>query len=96
MDVKIRKRDDMNRFELLVDGSLVSYAEYVDDGQQVTFPHTVTAPEFRGRGLAAQLVRAALDDARDAGRTVVPQCWFVADFIDAHPDYAHLVASRRR
>jgi uncharacterized protein len=96
MDVQIRKRDDLERYELLLDGTVVSYADYVDDGHQVTFPHTATAPEFRGRGLAAQLVRAALDDARAIGRTVVPACWFVAEFIDEHTEYADLVRSPQR
>jgi hypothetical protein len=38
-------------------------------------------------------VRGALDAERAAGHTVVPQCWYVAEFIDRHPDYADLLAS---
>jgi predicted GNAT family acetyltransferase len=37
-------------------------------------------------------VRGALDDVRRAGATVVPQCWFVHEFIEANPDYADLRA----
>lgn len=92
MDIEIRKRDDIGRYELLVDGTVASYADYHDDGSRVTFPHTLTDPAFRGRGLAAQVVRAALDDVRAAGKTVVPACWFVAQYIDEHPDQHDLLA----
>lgn len=87
MDVEIRRHDGLDRYELYVDGQLASFAEAHDDGTRVTMPHTVTAAPFRGRGLAERVVRAALDDARAAGRTVVPTCWFVAGVIDANPEY---------
>jgi hypothetical protein len=58
----------------------------------VVFPHTEIARHLRGRGLAAELVQAALDDVEARGGRVVPACSYVAQFIDAHPDYSHLVA----
>ena len=91
----VRRNPERSRYELLVDGEVVGIADYhVQDGTWV-FPHTVIAPERRGRGLGAELVQAALDDVRRAGGTVVPRCWYVADFIDAHPAYADLVAPAR-
>jgi uncharacterized protein len=38
-------------------------------------------------------VRHALDDVRAAGRTVIPTCWYVAQFIDEHPEYEDLLAA---
>ena len=38
--------------------------------------------------------RGALDDVRPTGRRVVPSCWYVAQFIDEHPDYADLLTAR--
>ena len=55
-------------------------------------PHTVTTRAHRDHGLAGQVVRFALDDIRAAGRQVIPSCWYVARFIDEHPEYADLVA----
>ncbi|MEJ1974628.1 MAG: GNAT family N-acetyltransferase [Lacunisphaera sp.] len=46
----------------------------------------------RGRGIAEQLVRVALDDARAAGRKVVPACSYVAVFIKRHREYQELLA----
>jgi predicted GNAT family acetyltransferase len=55
-------------------------------------PHTEIVAHLRGQGLGAQLVRGVLDDIRSSGRSVVPHCWYVAEFVDANPDYADLVA----
>ena len=57
------------------------------------FPHTVTDPAYGGRGIASQVVAAALAQVRaDGGRQVVPQCSFVARYVEQHPDLADLVA----
>ena len=80
-----------SRYEATVDG-LLSICEYeVVDGQ-VVFTHTLVPPELRGRGIAEQLVRAGLADARAAGRKVVPACSYVAVFIRRHREYQDLLA----
>jgi predicted GNAT family acetyltransferase len=90
----VRHDPERSRYELLVDGEVVGVADYHVDGDRWIFPHTVITPERRGQGLGAELVQAALDDVRRAGGTVVPRCWYVAEFIDTHPDYADLLAAR--
>ena len=85
-------RPERSRYEAIEGDEVVAFAEYDAQGSTVVMPHTVTMPEHRGRGLAAMVVQFALDDIRAQGRTVVPSCWFVADFIAEHPDYADLVA----
>ncbi len=81
-----------HRYEIAADGKL-AVAEYeFADGKQV-FTHTFVPPEFRGRGYAEALVRAALNDAKAAGRKIVPACSYVAVFIQRNPEFATLVAS---
>ena len=43
------------------DGKLVAYARLLDDGEWARIGRVLVAPEARGRGLAAELVRTALD-----------------------------------
>jgi len=95
MTTEVRRNDDRGRYELFVDGEMVGIADFTisANGQVATFPHTVIAPARRGTGLGDILVRGALDDVKDRVTTVVPACWFVAEFIDANPEYAELVAS---
>ncbi|HLT16945.1 MAG TPA: GNAT family N-acetyltransferase [Acidimicrobiales bacterium] len=89
---EVRRNDGAGRYELLLDGDLVGVADYQDAGDALVFPHTEIDPAHRGRGLGEVLVRAAMDDVRAAGRTVVARCWFVRQFLDANPAYADLRA----
>lgn len=81
-----------SRYELYLDDQLVSVADYRAEDDHLVFDHTETEPNFRGRGLAAALVEWALNDVRKRGLKVVPQCWFVADFIEARPEYKDLLS----
>jgi len=54
--------------------------------------HTFTPPQARGMGIAARLVAALIADARAEGFTIVPQCPYVADQFDKHPEWADLRA----
>ncbi|HZN13790.1 MAG TPA: GNAT family N-acetyltransferase, partial [Acidimicrobiales bacterium] len=81
MATEVRDNHERSRYELFVDSQLVGVADYdIGDGI-VVFPHTEIDPPRRGQGLAALLVQHALDGARAAGRKVVAQCWYVAEFI---------------
>ena len=90
-DLRIVHDAAQTRYDIFVGAVRAGFAEYELSGTTMTFTHTVTSPQLRGRGLAGRVVRRALDDARAAGRTVVPQCWYVAQFIDEHPEYADLL-----
>jgi uncharacterized protein len=90
------RNDQRSRYELLVDGRVVGFAEFRPgaDGRTV-FPHTVVDVDRRGEGLGAVLVRGALDDVRARGGTVEPLCWYVAGFIEDNPDYRSLLGEDR-
>ncbi|MBO6767133.1 MAG: N-acetyltransferase [Erythrobacter sp.] len=52
--------------------------------------HTIVPPQMRGRGIAARLVDALIEDARSDGFTIIPSCSYVAAQFDRHPDWADL------
>ncbi len=74
-----------HRFTLATDAG-DAVLEYDLDGDRATFTHTVVPEAAEGQGVGSRLVRGALDAARDAGWTVVPQCPFVASYLERHPD----------
>ncbi|MFJ7622490.1 GNAT family N-acetyltransferase [Rhodococcus erythropolis] len=75
------------RFEIRVDGELAGFAEYSDHAGVRDFHHTVTYPRFRGRGLAAIVVREALDQTRNEGLKILPTCSYVEKFVAENPVY---------
>ena len=93
MEIEIVDDPDEGRYEARVDGEVVGVAvRSVREGTMV-LPHTEVRPSWRGRGVAAALVRRALDDARAQGLAVVPRCSFVARYVADHPDVHDLVAA---
>lgn len=80
-----------HRFELIEDGHL-AVADYRVDGDIVTFTHTIVPPEIGGRGVAGRLIGAALASMRRQGKKIVPQCSFVAAYVQRHPDLQDLLA----
>ena len=52
--------------------------------------HTEVDRAHRGHGYAGELVRAALDQARQERRRVVVVCPYAKDWLRQHPDYAVL------
>ncbi len=79
-----------SRFELEVDGH-VGFAAYEIDGDVITFTHTIVPDALQGRGVASRLIGGALKAARERKLRVVPQCSFVAAYIDKHPETQDLV-----
>ena len=73
------------RFEILGRHN-VAFAEYVRNGDALILTRTFVPPELRGRGFAEALVRAALDFARAERLRVVPECSYVAAFVERHPE----------
>jgi predicted GNAT family acetyltransferase len=78
-----------------VDGDLVSVLEYQDNGVGTVMHHTVTIPQHRGKGYAAELVQYAVDDVESSNAgPITPSCWFVAEWFERHPERSALLAGR--
>ncbi len=88
----IRHEVSTSRFET-GSGEATSLIEYVRAGGRVTFVHTFVPPTLRGQGIAEQLVRFALAWARSEKLKVVPQCSYMAKFIERHPEFADLLVA---
>jgi predicted GNAT family acetyltransferase len=92
LPVSVRHNTAAHRFESAFDGHL-SIAAYEKRDDLVIFSHTHVPPELRGRGLAAEVVRAALEHARAEGWRIVPACSYVAGYIARHPEFKDLIAA---
>ncbi len=79
-----------SRYEFAVDGQ-IAYIDYERDGDLIVLTHTIVPEEYEGRGIGSQLVGAALADIRRKGLQVIPQCPFVAVYIERHPIWRDLV-----
>jgi uncharacterized protein len=91
VDVQVSNNPEEHRYEVRADGDLAGYTVYRERPGLIVFVHTEIAPRFEGHGLASQLIRTALEDAKDRELQVLPFCPFVNGYIDRHREYVELV-----
>jgi uncharacterized protein len=92
MDLEVKHDEPGRKYFAVVDGK-ESVCDYGPAGDKtLVFSHTYVPPELRGRGIAEELVRQALDDVRQRGYKVIPSCWYVRVYIDRHSQYQDLLA----
>ena len=89
----VRDNRAEQEFELDLGGHR-AIAAYQLEGDTIVFTHTQVPHAIEGRGVGSKLIRAALDSARDRRLKVIPQCPFVAAYIQRHPEYRDLLARR--
>jgi predicted GNAT family acetyltransferase len=87
----IRDNKTRQRFELDVEGQL-AFANYRPTPQAIIITHTETPRALRGRGIASELVKGALEMIRADGHKVIAGCGFVMGYLSKHPEYRDLVA----
>jgi len=94
--VQVLDAPERSRFEIRVEGETAGFTEYRRRPGLIAFIHTEVDRRFEGRGLASQLVRAALSEARADQLAVLPFCPFVRGYIARHAEYVELVPEGMR
>ena len=91
MEEKVIHDKDKSQFIITIDNK-EAYVDYNIEQNKMNLFHTYTDPELRGKGLAAKVVKAALEYAKQSNLKVEPGCTYVQSFISRHKEYEELVA----
>jgi len=86
---QVRDNKSRQRFELDVAGAM-AFANYRLAPGTMIITHTETPAALRGRGIASELVKGALELIRADGLKVVAGCGFVVDYLQKHPEFADI------
>jgi uncharacterized protein len=73
-----------HRFTTEVDGNRAQLDYTLADGV-MTITHAGVPPAIGGRGIAAELMEAALSAARESGWSVNPACSYAKTYLERHP-----------
>jgi predicted GNAT family acetyltransferase len=83
---------DARRYAMRIGDELVGVLDYAVNGDAIALTRAYTQPPHRGRGYAAELVEYAVNDIESSStRRIVPSCWYVSDWFQAHPERAGLL-----
>ena len=85
------ENDAGDTYEAVSGDTLIGGITVERHGDVVTLIDTSVYPEFRGQGVATELIRRVLDQLRSEGLKARIQCPTVQAFIDRHAEYESLV-----
>jgi uncharacterized protein len=88
----VRNNPEERRYELVREDELLGEIEYRTEQGAIVLVHTEVSPAAEGQGIASRLVAGTLEDIRARGLRIVPQCRFVAAYLERHPEQLDLVA----
>lgn len=90
-EIEVHRIADERVYSASMDSRELATLRYDEADGRVIVHTTTVAPEFRGRGIAADLIADALDDIRERGLRVTVQCPVVAAFMTGNPQYSDLI-----
>ncbi|MBM7503692.1 GNAT family N-acetyltransferase [Agromyces aurantiacus] len=90
-EIAVRHDGDRMVYSAWLGDLEVAELRYTETGGRVVVRRTTVVPEFRGRGIATDLIADALDDLRRRVGRVSVECPLVAAFMTANPQYADLL-----
>lgn len=92
MDVVITHNKENHSFITEVEGK-ISHLKYtvLPDGKTLNYISTYVPSELRGRHIAEQIVKTALEYAKNNNFKVIPTCSYVDMYVKRHPEYKDLI-----
>ena len=90
-DYVISKDASADRYVAHLGDEPVGFVSYSENGLEVTIDHTVVDTPHQGKGVAARLVKFALDDLGErTEKRIMPICWYARKWVDRNPEYKEL------
>jgi len=80
MNLNIRHQHDKHRFAVTVEGH-DAFVSYLLSGNSLIIEHTFVPKPIKGRGIAAELVKAAYDYARENDLVCQATCSYAASWL---------------
>ncbi len=91
-DVEIEETGSKGRYVLRgPDGAKAEMTFTKVGDNQIIIDHTGVPDAFRGQGAGLRLVTRAVEDARAAGKFIIPLCPFAAAQFKRHPEWADVL-----
>jgi len=94
MEVKHNKGKTNGVFYMEDNGKQISTMSYVFRNEKTfVIEHTVVDPDYGGKGLGKQLVKAAVEFARENDYKIIPLCPFAKSIFGKAPEFSDVLTS---
>lgn len=82
--INITRNAEANRYEAYVGGDFAGVIEYSAEGSKIRLTHTEVFEQYRGTDTASTLAGQALADCAERGMTIIPECPYLAHYLDRY------------
>jgi len=79
-----------NRFETEIDG-YKAFVEYTVKPDILVLTHTEVDKALAGKGVGSEMIEAVLLQMELRGLKAIPECPFIAKYIDRHPEWKSIL-----
>jgi predicted GNAT family acetyltransferase len=89
--ITLEETDSKGRYVYHAEGAEAEMTFSKAGEKLIIIDHTGVPDAFRGQGVGAALVARGVEDARGAGKKVLPLCPFAAAQFRRHPEWADVL-----
>ncbi len=91
-EIELQESDGKGRYFIRGPGGATAEMTFTKIGEhQIIIDHTEVPDAFRGQGAGLRLVTRAVEDARAAGKKIIPLCPFANAQFRRHPEWADVL-----
>ncbi|WP_195909292.1 GNAT family N-acetyltransferase [Microlunatus sp. Gsoil 973] len=94
-EIEVRKNEQTRLYEAVAGDRVIGSLAYESVGGKTALTHSFVDPDRRHSGVGSALAEFALTDVTADGVRPVIYCGFVADYVDAHPQWKPAVEVSR-
>ncbi len=93
MDINIKHDEEAQEFSIDLDGEQAELTYALPEDNVMDFQHTFVPENYRGEGVANQLIETGLKYAENKKFKVIASCPAVAAYVRRHQEYEPLLKS---
>jgi predicted GNAT family acetyltransferase len=90
----VRDNKQDGRFEMALGDGNTAFIQYAEARKGVVkLIHTEVPEGFEGQGIGGKLVKGTFEILQEENLKMIPECQFIAVYLQRHPEYQSLAAS---
>ena len=93
IEIQLSETDNKGRYVFQEAGAVAEMTFSKAGEHMIIIDHTEVPDAFRGQGVGLRLVTRAVEDARAAGKKIIPLCPFANAQFRRHPEWADVLKS---
>lgn len=80
-----------NEISLMQDNKIVGKVIFILDKDELRLTQTIVNPEFRGQGIAGELMKLVVKEAKEKGLKIIPICSYAVSYFKKNNEYDYLL-----